>query len=199
MTELIDRFADGDFAADDVVELGALLALDPEARARFDSVMSRERSANDMLGRAAASAENAATRIEPSKLLRSLENKPERPTVAVRPWRIGTYTGWAAAIAIAAIATLAARPPLAPRADGNPDTLLTRYLAEGAAQGRVVGELPQVTLKVSPADGGQGYDVLFVRRLLERTTVEDVYRLGLDEHGHPTFVQGGEPAERESL
>jgi hypothetical protein len=197
MNDLIDRFADGEFTADDIVELGAKLSLDADARLRFDAAMAAQRSADDALVRAASAGLAETARIMPSRLAAAAPKRP--PQLALRVRQVGAIAGWAAAILLAAIIVLQPGAP-SDHLDAAPDTLLTRYMTEGAAQGRVVGELPQLTLKVSPAEGGDGYDVLFVRRLLERATVEDVYRLGLDEHGRPAVVQGGSPgADRESL
>jgi hypothetical protein len=56
------------------------------------------------------------------------------------------------------------------------------------ASDQVVGELPMQVVETRPAADGQGYEVLYVKRLLQRTRVGSVYSLGLDEQGQPAPV-----------
>lgn len=197
-----DRFAEGSFDSHDVVELGALMSADADARTRFDLAMRGHRTSEASLERAAEAAARVAVSTVPSRLTsRATAGRRCRPIVA-RRWRAGALSGWAAAIVLGTLALLNGRGGGASGVvEGGADTLLARYLSQGAAQGSVVGELPRLTLSVSPVEGGAGYDVLFVRRLLERATVDDVYRLGLDEHGRPALVQDGAVTRgaRESL
>jgi len=69
---------------------------------------------------------------------------------------------------------------------------LARYLDQGYEEGRVVGELPEkVLIRATPAamqDGSIGYDVYYVRQILERAQVSDLYKFGAtqDEMGRAT-------------
>lgn len=71
-----------------------------------------------------------------------------------------------------------------------PDDLLAAYIANGKRDNLVVGELPEKVLVDSrSAPSGHGYEVLFVRPILERTVVPDLYEFGgRDEAGRPTAV-----------
>ncbi len=70
---------------------------------------------------------------------------------------------------------------------------LARYLDQGYEEGRVVGELPdKVLIRATPAamkDGSIGYDVYYVRQILERAQVSDLYKFGAtqDELGRASM------------
>ena len=52
----------------------------------------------------------------------------------------------------------------------------------------LVGELPAVLLDTRPAPGGEGVEVTYLRRLLERRTATSVYERTADEWGEPAAV-----------
>ncbi|HVZ94897.1 MAG TPA: hypothetical protein VG797_10340 [Phycisphaerales bacterium] len=60
-----------------------------------------------------------------------------------------------------------------------------QYKRAGLASGQVVAELPKVFVEIRPAEDGDGQDVLFVRRVVERVRAADVNVLDFkkDEHG----------------
>jgi len=71
----------------------------------------------------------------------------------------------------------------------TPDDAMDAYLKLGRDAGQVVGELPQrYVLETRPAADGKGYEVLYVRQVLERTRVDDMYKVGADETGRPVLV-----------
>ena len=49
---------------------------------------------------------------------------------------------------------------------------------------RFIGELPKVLVETQPAIDG-GFEVVYVRRIVERTVVDDFYQVGEDELGDP--------------
>lgn len=107
------------------------------------------------LGRAVESRLAIADRVE------------RRPASRRRALAFANLSGWAAAAAILA-ATALAPENAAPPASAP------------------VEELPRVILDAKPAPGGGGgYEILFVRRLVERATVPTLFELGTDEHGAP--------------
>ena len=66
---------------------------------------------------------------------------------------------------------------------------LSAYLAKGKAQGTVIGELPEkVIIETAPQEEGGGYEVVYLRQIMERTRVSDLYRVSSDELGNPTPV-----------
>ena len=76
------------------------------------------------------------------------------------------------------------------------DAALNEYLDLGKKSGRVVAEMPErVVLESRPAPDGNGYEVLYVRQVLERATVSagDLYKLGVKEDGRTMLVPAGQP------
>lgn len=70
--------------------------------------------------------------------------------------------------------------------------LMDQYYEAGKREGRVIGELPQVTeLERRPLGEGKGYEVLYLRHVLERAVVDDVYKLGTDDAGQPVVIPAG--------
>ncbi|MHC4993330.1 MAG: hypothetical protein ACYTGC_20375 [Planctomycetota bacterium] len=118
------------------------------------------------------------------------------------PWLIG-WSGWglAAAVIIAAFTgPLAPRTaPVTPVAQAPPTAVtpaqaLENYLTVGQQSGQVLGEMPtKVLLDSRPAPSGQGLEVLYLRGVLERITVPDLYHLQQTESGQPALVRWKEP------
>jgi hypothetical protein len=78
----------------------------------------------------------------------------------------------------------------------TPASALQAYLDQGQTTGRVIGELPEKLLiraePVTDADGTSitGYNIVYVRQIMERTLVKDLYRFGgADEAGQPRAVR----------
>jgi hypothetical protein len=112
--------------------------------------------------------------------------------------RFMTWGGWAAAAALG-LAYLGGFVPRAPEFSGNqaslgptfhtPEQALAAYYEQGQKLGTVVGEVPQkVLLQSNPVEGGQGYEVVFVRQIVERARVPSLYSMGSDELGNPAPV-----------
>jgi len=134
------------------------------------------------------------------------ENVEARPGVLAQIRSVSAWMGWAVA-ALLAIAWL--WQPLTASAPGtdpgssqvqpvvqsasidSPEDALQWYLKQGREQGTVVGELPErVLVDQRPVENGQGYELLYVRQILERTRVESLYQFaGQDESGRPSLVQ----------
>lgn len=69
------------------------------------------------------------------------------------------------------------------------------YLQKGRESGEVVGEIPNKLLVDSkPALSGNGVEVIYVRQVMERAIVPDLYEFaGRDEAGRPTLVRYAHP------
>lgn len=79
----------------------------------------------------------------------------------------------------------------------SPDQALDAYMELGKQSGRVVGEMPQrhvIQSRPVTAEDGGGMEVLYLRQLIERTVVKDMYRLGTDELGRTVLVPTPPPA-----
>jgi hypothetical protein len=108
---------------------------------------------------------------------------------------VATWAGWAAAAVIGLAwlgVPMAANQPSGPAADrpqsaglfATAAEALDAYLKRGQQDGNVVQQLPtKVLLDAKPSADGKGYDVLYVRQILERATVPDLYKLSTDEWG----------------
>ncbi|MEL7474151.1 MAG: hypothetical protein AAGK04_12610, partial [Planctomycetota bacterium] len=109
-----------------------------------------------------------------------------------------SYGGWAAAAVVLLTFTLG-RPggPLGAQSssmqaagivpalvtpNSAPDEALQAYLDLGEKAGTVLGEAPQfVVLESTPAADGDGYEVVYLRQLVERRRVETLYQNASDE------------------
>lgn len=130
----------------------------------------------------------------------------DAPASEAQRWRFAarvrtatTWGGWAAAAAVVIAWMGGINEGVRPSGDQpnqasllpvgtarTPADALQQYLDLGRASGDVVGEMPDVLLVGStPNPAGRGYEIVFIRQIVERRVVEDVYRLGTDELGRP--------------
>jgi len=105
------------------------------------------------------------------------------------------WAGWAAAAALA-VAWVSMR--IAPEdpseqpaiASLTPTQLLDQYLEKGRQTGLVQGEAPaKRLLSAEPAPSGTGYEVIYIRQIIERAYVAHLYQLGSDDAGNPQPVR----------
>ena len=62
---------------------------------------------------------------------------------------------------------------------------LQEYLDRGRQDGLVIGELPdKVLVQTRPIGNGGGMEVVYLRQIVERTRVDDLYRTTTDELGN---------------
>ena len=124
--------------------------------------------------------------------------------------RLASWGGWAVAalVAIVAAAQLNSMSSVQmPGGKAGVGETITRaattaaealqdYLAMGAESGDVLGEVPtKVLVETRPAEGGHGYEVVFIRQIMERTIVPDLYQVtGENEAGQPALVRWERPA-----
>lgn len=83
----------------------------------------------------------------------------------------------------------------------NAADALNAYFDKGAEEKRVLGEMPtKVLLQTRPAADGKGYEVYFVRQIVERVEVPDLRMLSTDEFGNvrPTEIEV-RPASADSM
>jgi len=69
--------------------------------------------------------------------------------------------------------------------------LLQAYLDKGRQEDIVIAEVPErVLIRTRPAGTGGGYELLYLRQILERTVVPNLYEFySQDEMGRPTLVR----------
>ncbi len=58
------------------------------------------------------------------------------------------------------------------------------------ADGEIITELPRVLVSSEPSASGDSFELLYMRRILERVQVDELYSLGMDEAGmaSPTSI-----------
>jgi hypothetical protein len=120
---------------------------------------------------------------------------PGRPVFG----KVGTYLGWAAAAALAILLYRGGPAPTGPgpqvaglfpadvgSSPATPAEALDLYVTKGRQTGRVIEELPEKILvqatPVSDADGDR-LEIVYIRQIVERTTVPMLYRLAPDDTG----------------
>ena len=117
-------------------------------------------------------------------------------------WWIRRWAGWVAAAVLGVAWISSGRlgtnqptltdPPIAADLSGpgsrlvkNAADALSAYFDKGAEEKRVLGEMPtKVLLQTRPAADGQGYEIFFVRQIVERVEVPDLRMLSTDEFGN---------------
>lgn len=159
-----------------------------------------------VLSAALGSELSAAERVElPTRRLAVRVDRTGRTSPVVL--RLGAYGGWLAAAAAAlAIWFNGSGPGLlrlqrpedgagAGGAQANlfrldtPEDALRAYKTLGGREGTVLGEMPdRVMVQSSPLSEGQGFEVIYIRQIVERRLVPDLYRAALDEGGNAVLM-----------
>lgn len=182
--QLIDRILNRNLEARDLDELAQLSQNEPEALSQIAATL----RAAATIETAVEAAEAIATSIElPNSNV--LRNTPSIPIVR--------WSGWAAASMLAAAWLLVAiLNPALPSADEQvrSNILLTasealeQYMRAGKEEGRIIEELPLITVELRPAEDGDGMDVFYVRRVMERAHVKGMYKMGMDDQGRAVIL-----------
>ncbi|MFN9992772.1 MAG: hypothetical protein ACK54H_05445 [Phycisphaerales bacterium] len=186
ITRVVDRRATAadwstleSFAAKDPSvwkDLGATMRIDHELRRQVDHEVRKGDNIN----------------ITVERIVRHGSQKPRSGSHARR---IGSWGGWIAAAVLIAFslrgANVESRKTDTSLAgfSGSTREILSNYLQSGKRDGSVVGEMPEkVLLNTTPAEDGGTY-VIFIRQIVEKVKVEDLYRISTDETGRPTPVR----------
>lgn len=208
---LITRVVDGRAAPEDWRRLEALADVDSGvwrevARAQRD---------DQVLKLAVGAWVGVAGSVEMGASMETLPEAaevPERFRLGERTRMVAMWGGWAAAAAVA-LAFVTNRPAEQARVltAGQPAVLsaadaLSQYLAQGRKEGSVINEMPEkVLVHTQPGADGNGYEVVYLRMIMERESVPDLYRFTRDELGqrvplkmtvpaaHPTVRSGNSP------
>ncbi len=198
---LFSRVIDGDATPAEWSEISASARLDPVLWQRLAETIRDGAGFARALRAAVAVADEIDVPAGPGNAPAVF---PERiPRRASWTLRAVAWCGWAAAAAIA-VAWTANLAPLAPHSarpvphntagvlDGAAAAdLLGAYLANGRREQRVIGEVPErVLVDTRPVPAGGGYEVLYLRQILERAVVPDLYEFSAqDEVGRPALVR----------
>jgi hypothetical protein len=182
ITRVIDRRA----TATDWVELESLAASDPSVWRELAAAQKHDAALAHAVGEAVAAADHV-----------SIPHGTHAGEAGVRR-RLGlvaTWGGWAAAAAVALMFATQGRParndtPAGTQMAGLPlPEMLSQYIDQGKKQGTVVGELPDKIVLDSTKTADGGTEIVFVRQIVERARVDDLYRMTTDEAGNPQAVK----------
>jgi hypothetical protein len=144
----------------------------------------------------------ADTTVLPSPLVvRRADDHPRR----ARLNQLSAWSGWAVAalVALAASTRLSTLHPAPSTPLASPSQeasilpvrstsdLFQAYLDKGRETGEVVGEVPgKLLIESRPIPAGQGFEIVFIRQVMERTVVPELYQVnGQNELGQPTLVR----------
>lgn len=185
---LIARVADGDASESDWAAFRAQAERDP---AMWRELAELQRDAHEL-----AAAVNRAIAVADDVEAPIGAHLGARLTERFR--LVATWGGWAAAAAVvlmwstgwsAAPQTGAPRAGLIPRM-GTPQEALQEYLTCGQRAGVVIDQVPEmVMLDARPAPEGAGFHVVYIRQIMERAVVPDLYQFGVDAAGQPASVR----------
>ncbi len=118
--------------------------------------------------------------------------------------RVGGWSGWAVAavftiIWVAGVLNLVqntatqpngSSPGHAAMVGASAAELLEAYLDKGRQEHFVIAEVPQrVLIETRPNETGRGFELIYIRQILERTVVPDLYQFNRDEAGQPRLVR----------
>lgn len=190
---LITRVIDGRASQDDWRRLEILSAADPGVWRDLAQAQRDDAALRQAMMRVAGVASGVDLPVHEAREQAAVEITRDRSR------RVAMWGGWlaAAAVTLAFVSqrpvgtgpntggTQAAGAPLLSAADA-----FNRYLEEGRKEGSVIEELPEkVLVNTAPAPDGQGYNVVYLRLIMERAQVPDLYRFSSDEFGRAAPVR----------
>lgn len=206
---LIGRIADGEASALDWEAFGGLAERGPGAWKRLAQAQRDHQSLALAVGVALHGADRVAL---PSREAAEAFLRGEHVRV-LGASRVLQYGGWAVAamIALAALGVNGGRFTLPGASPGtnqaglvsipanyfqvnSPDDALQLYREQGKRSGRVLAEVP-VLLESRPSATGRGYEVVYVRQIVERMQMDNLLRFAQDERGNLVPVQVQMPAQ----
>lgn len=136
--------------------------------------------------------------LDGRRQIAELEINRARDTCTQRPsprsMRWSAWSGWSVA-AVLLLTFVLIMTVQSPHPESQPDhravpasftaqAALEDYVTRGAAEGRVLAELPTVMVESRELDDGT-LEVLYLRQFLERERVDEVYTVASDELGQP--------------
>jgi hypothetical protein len=196
---LISRAVDGRARPEDWEAIERLAQAEPALWRDLALAQRDDRALASAVMHQASRADHVA--LPEAELAEMIQENP-RAVVARRTRLAATWSGWAAAalVAIAAVSRegnpgssneLTPRIAALPGAGvlGTASDALDRYLDLGKKDGTVLGEMPEKLLvRTSKRSDGDGYEVVYVRQIVERARVPGLYKLSSDEAGNATPV-----------
>jgi hypothetical protein len=209
---LVSRIVGGEANEGDWKEAARLASVDPSLWGRIVEMQRDQEALERLMDSAGRVADGVVPRIDEDRDARPLplRSPPVRAAnVPHRPFGLGRLTGglgwavaallflaWKTGIADRVDAPINGTAPSAPQAAqiipvSTASEALQAYLDKGKAEDLVIQEMPRkVLLETRPHASGQGIELIYIRQVMERTVVPDLYQLsGQDEQGRPALVR----------
>lgn len=196
---LISLAVDGRATAGDWEELASSAGADPDLWRRLGETLRDQAGFARAINSSVAVADTVDPPIDQAPEPAGLDDAEAGDGLRILPW-----LGWA----VAATLTITwvvdwgrARP--AGGDDWNTQVveatagdLLQAYLKKGRQEKMVIGEVPErILIDSRSMPSGEGYELLYLRQILERAIVPDLYQFtAQDELGRPTLVRFEQPA-----
>lgn len=183
---LIARVIDGEATPEDWQTIRTLAASDPTLWGDLAESQSNHDQLRAAVGELVAIADSIEAPIREHAAV----------SLAQRLGLVGRWGGWAvaAAVLLAWSVGLLGTPSgtdslhagLGPDLQPiqSPDQALDTYLEQGKAVGRVVRQKPGlVILDTNPINDGKDLEIIYLRQIVERAVVDNLYRVSRDESG----------------
>jgi hypothetical protein len=187
---LMSRVIDGDATTEHWDELTAHAAQDPTVWRRLADTL-RDHSS---FARAVNAEVSVAVTVPLPSAQAARASMTMEPRIA--PFaHVSRWSGWAVAavIGIAWLGWIFNEPSSTGInvASLAPAELLQAYLDRGKQEELVIGEVPdRILINSRPAGTGGGYELVYLRQIVERAVVPDLYQFqGQNESGEPILVR----------
>ncbi|MCZ6611519.1 MAG: hypothetical protein O6941_02695 [Planctomycetota bacterium] len=196
---LISLAVDGRATAGDWEELASSAGADPDLWRRLGETLRDQAGFARAINSSVAVADTVDPPIDQAPEPAVLDDAEAADGLRILPW-----LGWAVAATLTiswAVDWGRARP--AGGDDWNTQVveatagdLLQAYLKKGRQEKMVIGEVPErILIDSRSMPSGEGYELLYLRQILERAIVPDLYQFtAQDELGRPTLVRFEQPA-----
>ncbi len=191
---LVSRVIEPDATSEEWDELTAAAEADPQLWRRTVETLRDQQAITRAVNASVAIAQGVSSRpvSQPGRHVEVDRSPLGRP-------QLFRWSGWAVA-AIVALAWVSGLSNVRSNGMMNagfvPVTLtaaehLENYYTQGRREGRVFDEVPEkIFVQSRPSPTGDGVEVIFIRQILERTTLPSLYHYqGEDESGRPTLVR----------
>ncbi len=191
---LVSRVIEPDATSAQWDELTSAAEADPELWRRTVKALRDQQAITRAVNLSVAIADDVSSREvrQPGRNVdvdRSLLGRPQ----------LSRWSGWAVAalVALAWVSGLSNFGSNGTNTAGLGSSTLTaaehfqNYLSQGRREGRVFDEVPEkILVQTRPSATGDQVEVIFIRQILERTTLPGLYQYqGEDESGRPTLVR----------
>ena len=193
---LVSRVIELDATAKEWDELTAAAEADPNLWRQTVQTLRDHHAFARAVDASVAIADDVSTTPRTSRL----EHRPSVGPAPSERRQLLRWSGWAVA-ALVALAWVSGLSNVQPTGNEyqaaigsqvvSAADLLERYLVQGRREGRVFDEVPEkIFVQSRPSPTGDAVEVIFIRQILERMTLPDLYQYqGEDESGRPTLVR----------